>query len=182
MSNTAIDEQTFNVGEEEQEASVEMNDDGSDATVSEEPKERAPKGPDLEELGEYGGKVKKRIDKLTARLRETQRREEAAIDYARSVQQQNEELQKRTVSLDGERRKEALSRADAHTIALKQVIKRAREEGDIDTETEAQQRLTQMLFDKGRMSSEPVRTAAPSPQPEILSTRDSYGSCSEGRI
>ena len=171
MGNTAIDEQTFNVGEEEQEASVEMNEDGSEATVSEEPKGLAPKGPDLEELGEYGGKVKKRIDKLTARLRETQRREEAAIDYARSVQQQNEELQKRTVSLDGERRKEALSRADAHTIALKQVIKRAREEGDIDTETEAQQRLTQMLFDKGRMSAEPVRTAAPSPQPEILRKR-----------
>jgi hypothetical protein len=37
-------------------------------------------------------------------------------------------------------------------ITLKQIIKKAREEYDIDTETEAQQRLTSMMLDQQRVS------------------------------
>jgi hypothetical protein len=91
MSDPMNEELDFNVGEDEQEATVEMNEDGSDATLSVEQGKKA--GPAEEELEDYSGKVKKRIDKLTARLRETQRREEAALEYARNVRQQNEELE-----------------------------------------------------------------------------------------
>ena len=57
-----------------------MNEDGTDAQVATEEEivvEETKKGaaPQTEELEKYSGKVKKRIDKLTARLRETQRRE-----------------------------------------------------------------------------------------------------------
>jgi hypothetical protein len=101
MSEPMNEELDFNVGEDEQEATVEMNEDGSDAKLAvEEPpaveqvsaKQAAPAE---EELDDYSGKVKKRIDKLTARLRETQRREEAALEYARNVRQQNEQLEQR---------------------------------------------------------------------------------------
>jgi hypothetical protein len=98
MSEPMNEELDFNVGEDEQEATVEMNEDGSDAKLAvEEPPavEQAAAAPAEEELDDYSGKVKKRIDKLTARLRETQRREEAALEYARNVRQQNEQLEQR---------------------------------------------------------------------------------------
>ena len=39
-----------------------------------------------DEMDDYGKKVQSRIDKLTKRLRETERREQAAIQYAQGVQ------------------------------------------------------------------------------------------------
>ena len=184
MSEPMNEELDFNVGEDEQEATVEMNEDGSDAKLAvEEPpaveqasaKQAAPAE---EELDDYSGKVKKRIDKLTARLRETQRREEAALEYARNVRQQNEQLEQQYRKTDTERLQEAQGRVDSHLIALKQVIKKAREEGDIDTETEAQQRLTSMIWEQQRLNetSNQRRQEAEKPkpaqeQPEILRPR-----------
>lgn len=184
MSESMNEELDFNVGEDEQEATVEMNDDGSDAKLAvEEPPavEEAPAkqaAPAEEELDDYSGKVKKRIDKLTARLRETQRREEAALEYARNVRQQNEQLEQQYRKTDTERLQEAQGRVDSHLIALKQVIKKAREEGDIDTETEAQQRLTSMTWEQNRLNetTNQRRQEAEKPkpaqeQPEILRPR-----------
>ena len=184
MSEPMNEELDFNVGEDEQEATVEMNEDGSDAKLAvEEPpaveqvsaKQEAPAE---EELDDYSGKVKKRIDKLTARLRETQRREEAALEYARNVKQQNEQLEQQYRKTDTERLQEAQGRVNSHLIALKQVIKKAREEGDIDTETEAQQRLTSMIWEQQRLNetTDQRRQEAEKPkpvqeQPEILRPR-----------
>ena len=184
MSEPMNEELDFNVGEDEQEANVEMNEDGSDAKLAvEEPPavEEAPakqEAPAEEDLDDYSGKVKKRIDKLTARLRETQRREEAALEYARNVKQQNEQLEQQYRKTDTERLQEAQGRVDSHVIALKQVIKKAREEGDIDTETEAQQRLTSMIWEQQRLNetTNQRRQEAEKPkpveeQPEILRPR-----------
>jgi len=184
MSEPMNEELDFNVGEDEQEATVEMNEDGSDAKLAvEEPpaveqvsaKQEAPAEEDLDD---YSGKVKKRIDKLTARLRETQRREEAALEYARNVKQQNEQLEQQYRKTDTERLQEAQGRVNSHLIALKQVIKKAREEGDIDTETEAQQRLTSMIWEQQRLNetTNQRRQEAEKPkpvqeQPEILRPR-----------
>jgi hypothetical protein len=179
MSEPMNEELDFNVGEDEQEATVEMNEDGSDAKLAvEEPPAVEQAAPAEEELDDYSGKVKKRIDKLTARLRETQRREEAALEYARNVRQQNEQLEQQYRKTDTERLQEAQGRVDSHLIALKQVIKKAREEGDIDTETEAQQRLTSMIWEQQRLNetSNQRRQEAQKPkpaqeQPEILRPR-----------
>jgi hypothetical protein len=181
MSKPMNEELDFNVGEDEQEATVEMNEDGSDAklAVEEPPAVEQAAAPAEEELDDYSGKVKKRIDKLTARLRETQRREEAALEYARNVRQQNEQLEQQYRKTDTERLQEAQGRVDSHLIALKQVIKKAREEGDIDTETEAQQRLTSMIWEQQRLNetSNQRRQEAQKPKkpaqepPEILRPR-----------
>jgi hypothetical protein len=120
MSEPMNEELDFNVGEDEQEATVEMNEDGSDAKLAvEEPPAVKQAAPAEEELDDYSGKVKKRIDKLTARLRETQRREEAALEYARNVRQQNEQLEQQYRKTDTERLQEAQGRVDSHLIALK---------------------------------------------------------------
>ena len=147
----------FKIGEDEEPAEVEMNEDGTNAVVTS--KEEAPvvettasTEPKKDELDQYGDKVQKRIDKLTGRLRETQRREEAAIEYARNLQQRTDELEQRFQRTDADRLIEAKGRIDTQMITLKHIIKKAREEYDIDTETEAQQRLTAMMMDQQRVS------------------------------
>ena len=163
------DELEFNIGEEEDEATVEMNEDGTDAKVAEaEAKEKATEeAPNTEELENYSEKVQKRIDKLTARMREHQRREEAALEYARSVQKANEDLQVRYAKTNTERMGEARGRLDTQIMALKSVIKRAREEGDIDTETEAQQRLTSAVWEQQKLQeAEAQAKQQPAQQPK----------------
>ena len=182
MSEPKNEELEFNVGDEEQEATVEMNEDGSEATLSS--AEEAPvveqeaEAPKSEELDNYSDKVKKRIDKLTARLRETQRREEAAIEYAKSVQQQVDELQQRFNKTDTARLGEAKNRVETQVTALKHIIKKAREEGDIDTETEAQQRLTTIVWEQQQLAKtlqerefQAQQPQQPKEQPEILRPR-----------
>ena len=145
----------YNVGEEETPATVELNEDGSDAVVQEQEE-----SPAVEteaqgnggELEDYSEKVKKRIDKLTARLRETQRREEAAIAYARNVQQRAQQLEQQFQRTDAERLLQTRSRIDTEASTLRQIIRKAREEGDIDTETEAQERLTNIMYDQRRIA------------------------------
>jgi hypothetical protein len=183
MSEPMNEELDFNVGEDEQEATVEMNEDGSDAKLSAEEspavEEASAKqaAPAEEELDDYSGKVKKRIDKLTARLRETQRREEAALEYAKNVQQQNQKLEQVFQQTDTQRLEEMQNRVGTQLMALKHVIKKAREEGDIDTETEAQQRLTTMVMEQQRLNAttDDRKRQAANPrqieQPEILRQR-----------
>ena len=151
----------FKIGEEEQEATVELteNEGKIEAKLAETPADPVveqesaatqaqPAEGSEDELGQYSDKVKKRIDKLTARLRETQRREQAALEYAQKVQAHAQELQRRFEQTDTQRLGEAKNRIETQAMALKQIIKKAREEGDIDTETEAQERLTSILMEQ----------------------------------
>lgn len=158
----------FKIGEDESPATVELteNDGQIEAKVADaEPQEtiveqEAPRQEAAEsqkpqdELTQYNDKVQKRIDKLTARLRETERREQAALEYAKNVRAQAEQLQQKYLQTDSERLGEAKNRIETQVVALKQIIKKAREEGDIDTETEAQERLTTILYEQRRVQED----------------------------
>ena len=139
----------YNVGEDESPATVEVAEDEKNPVA----RDAAPEKPEKGELDEYGDKVKKRIDKLTARLRETQRREQAALDYAKQVQAHAQQLEDRYQKTDEARLYEAKSRVETQAVALKQIIRKAREEGDVDTETEAQQRLTALTMEQSQISA-----------------------------
>lgn len=163
----------FNIGEDEEEAVVEMNNDGTDATLTsaEQPPEVeqvAAKNKQSQELDNYSDSVQKRIDKLTARLRETERREQAALEYAKSVQQKATELEHRYHQTDTARLNETKSRIETQASALRAIIRQAREEGDIDTETEAQERLSSMMYDHRRVAED---TAARQQQNEQMELR-----------
>ena len=103
---------------------------------------------DGEELKEYSDSVKKRIDKLTSKLREAERREQAAIEFAQGVQQKFLTAEQSAVRANQDRLGEAKSRIETQMMTIKQIIKKAREEGDIDTETEAQERLMSLMHEQ----------------------------------
>ena len=115
------------------------------------------------ELEQYSEKVQKRIDRLTARLRETERREQAALEYAQGVQKQAEELSQRLHYTDNGRLSEAKGRIETQSLTLKQIIKKAREEGDIDTETEALERLTSLQMEHRHVAEQTQRAQTPPP-------------------
>jgi len=142
----------FNVGEDEVPATVEVAETGEAKVVEEtsEPVKAESAAPE-KELDQYSDNVKKRIDKLTARLRETQRREQAALEYAKQVQARAQQLEQQYIKSDEERLTEAKGRVETQVVALKQIIRKAREEGDVDTETEAQQRLASLTYEQNQI-------------------------------
>ena len=105
-----------------------------------------------DELDSVSENVQKRIAKLTARMRESERREQAALEYARGLQSQAQVLQQRLVQTDYSRLNEAKTRLETQQATLKAIIKKAREEGDIDTETEAQHRLTELVHENRQVA------------------------------
>jgi hypothetical protein len=154
MSND--DQMEFKVGEDEQAADVEVNDETGEATLQ--TQEQSPvveqtSGQQEEELEQYSDKVKKRIDKMTARLREAQRREDAALEYAKNVQSQLQQANQRYQTSDQNRMAEAKSRIETQSVALKQIVRKAREEGDMDTEMEAQERLSQLVVEQRQLQN-----------------------------
>jgi hypothetical protein len=165
------DQMEFKIGEDEQAADVEVNDETGEAklqTQEQEPIVEQASGQQEEELEQYSDKVKKRIDKMTARLREAQRREDAALEYAKNVQSQLNQANQRYQTSDQHRMAEAKSRIETQAVALKQIVRKAREEGDMDTEMEAQERLSQLVVEQKQLQNYEAmaqqRAAQPQPQ------------------
>ena len=91
------------------------------------------------EVEDYGKKVQSRIDKLTKNLREAQRREAAAIQYAQGVQTDAEQIRQKARTLDAGYVGEFATRVEAETTDAKKALKSAVELGDADAQVEAQQ-------------------------------------------
>jgi hypothetical protein len=150
------DQLEFNVGEDESPATVQLKEDGTAEQVNKpqdpEVSVSAQKSDTRSEVDQYSEGVQKRIDKLTARLRETQRREQAALEYAKNVQARAQQLEQQYLHTDQDRINEAKGRIETQVVALKQIIRKAREESDVDTETEAQQRLAALTLESSQVS------------------------------
>lgn len=160
MTNTVPDSQLeFNLGEGEQEAVIDLPDtspepreeaSSSEPVSSQEPPARQSQHSD--ELDAVSENVQRRISKLTAKMREAERREQAALEYARNVHAKAQELEQKLVVTDYSRLSETKTRITTQADQLKAIIRRAREEGDIDTETEAQERLMQLSQENVRVN------------------------------
>ena len=155
-----VDPKTVSLGENGEAEVLEKQE--PPAVVTEEDRNR-------EEVRAYSSEVQKRIDKLTARLREAERRVNAALEYAKNVNAQKETLERQFRAADGARLNEAKGRIETQMLALKQVIRKAREENDIDTETEAQQRLAALIYDSSRVADAQAR--APQAQAPLLGAK-----------
>lgn len=153
---TNDDQLEFNLGEGEKATNVtfenpsEENNQQEATPVVETPAQEAQSHKD--ELDTVNDAVQKRIAKLTARMREAERREQAALEYAKGLQSQTQNLQQRLVNTDYSRLSEAKARLDTQQTQLKQIIKKAREEGDVDTEVEAQERLTALIQEQRQVA------------------------------
>lgn len=179
MANTVPDTQLeFDIGADEKPADVTINDEAtpiqtsSSATTADSATRTTATQAERDELDTVSDAVQKRIAKLTARMRESERREQAALEYAKGLQAQAQELQQKLVHTDYSRLNEAKTRLETQQATLKNIIKKAREEGDIDTETEATQRLSELTMEQRQVSGwlqtqeQQVRQQAQAPAPQ----------------
>jgi len=100
-----------------------------------------------EELENYSKNVKTRINKLTAKLREAERREKAATQFAESVKKENEGLKTKNTALDGNYIVEFANRITTETEAAKQTLRQATEMDDVEKQVEAQQKLARLAVE-----------------------------------
>ena len=105
-----------------------------------------------EELEEYSQSVKRRIDKLTRKMREAERREQAAIDYAKKVQEENKNLQSVSKASSAERVASDEQSLQSTEQLLKTAYQQAITEGDVEKQMEAQQRIAQLAIEKERLN------------------------------
>jgi len=136
-------EYDIDIGSEETEVEVERPVENAS------PVEQEDTGSDHEE---YASSVQKRIDKLTKKMREAERREQAALEYAQNVQSEVHQLKGRVKSLDEGYLSEYGARITQEQQQAEAQLKRAVELGDSDAVIEAQRKLTNiaMAADKYR--------------------------------
>jgi len=106
-----------------------------------------------DEMDDYGQKVQSRIDKLTKRLRETERREQAAIQYAQGVQSESQQIKQRANALDSGYVAEFGDRVDAQMTEAKNELKQAMDLGDVDKQVEVQAKLSRLAIEQERAAS-----------------------------
>jgi hypothetical protein len=158
MANTVPDTQLeFDIGADEKPAEITLDEPSDSSKAPMETSNSALTSTsatqaEREELDHVSDAVQKRIAKLTARMRESERREQAALEYARGLQSQAQELQQKLVHTDYSRLNEAKTRLETQQATLKAIIKKAREEGDIDTETDANQRLSELVMEQRQVN------------------------------
>jgi phage I-like protein len=68
------------------------------------------------------------------------------------MQAKLQQLEQKVVRKDEERLYEASGRVETQVVALKQIIQKAREEGDISTEIEANTRLTSLIHEQRQIA------------------------------
>ena len=128
---------------EETEIELDSSSDSSesDVEVSE---------PDAFEKAESN--TQKRIDRLTKKMREAQRREEEALRYAKSVQEESNQLRQRFDALDTSFVSEYESRVTTQMDQAEQALARAMEIGDTAAAVEANKRIASLAIENDRLS------------------------------
>ena len=108
---------------------------------------------DKEELGEYSEGVKKRIAKLTRKMREAERQKEEAIQYAKQVNDQAQKMRSQYDNLGDNYTKELEAKVATGMDAAKLAYRQAVEAQDIDGQVEAQKALAQMAIEEQRLAN-----------------------------
>jgi hypothetical protein len=164
VEDEVVEVELGNDTEENQESSQEVAEEESSEKVS------ASEETSDEDLEGYSDKVKKRIEKLTYKMREAERREKAATEYARSVQEQNEQLQKRSSQIDESYINEYDQRVTSQEDVLKKQLSEAINVGDVDAQIEAQKAIAKLAIETERLNVAKQqleqRKAAPQQQPQ----------------
>ena len=94
---------------------------------------------------------KKRIDRLTKKMREAERREQAAIDYAKKIKAEADSLKGRLKTLDQGYVTEYSQRVDSELASAEASLRQAMNSGDTDATIQAQKKLSELSVAKERV-------------------------------
>ena len=102
-------------------------------------------------LEEYSKGVQSRIAKLTRKMREAERREQAALDYAKGIQQEKIELENKFKKTDSDYIKKFESTISSGLEAAQKELAAAIEAGDANAQVEANKRIATLAFENAKL-------------------------------
>ena len=144
-------------------------------------------------LAEYSEKVQKRIKRMTFQIKEAERRERAAVEYAKGLKNKYESIEKKFEDTDTNYLKEYDARIESEREKAKSELKNALDNNDTDQILEAQDKLTKLAVEKEKVSmslanketkkkeveSQPAEQVAEQPQPQISQRAQEWASENE---
>ena len=144
-------------------------------------------------LQDYSEKVQKRIKRLTFQAKEAERRERAAIEYAKGLKNQFENSEKKFQETDTNYLKEYSARVDSERDKARSELQVALDSQDSALIMEAQDKLTKLAVEKEKVSmtladkesknkeieSQPAEAPTQAPQPQISTRAQEWASDNE---
>ena len=106
-----------------------------------------------DEREEYSDGVKKRIDRMTYKIREAERRENEAIRYAQQIQEERNTLQSKFDKLDDGYVNEFTGRVKSQLESAKTQLKDAVTKGDVEAQVAANQALARLAIEEERIKA-----------------------------
>ena len=158
---------------------VDTSDQSVDASSSVEEKTEETKTEETneekkKELDDYSDGVKRRIAKLTKKMREAERREEAATLYAKSVLAEQEKLKSRLAKVDTDYVSEMEGRIKSGMEAAVAKLAKAREENNLQAEVAAQAEISRLGYEEARLSDMKVKETTKKEQTPVQQPEEQY--------
>jgi hypothetical protein len=104
-----------------------------------------------ENLEDYSKGVQARIAKLTRKMREAERREQAAVEYAKAVEQKRQVLEKKFEKTDSDYIKKFESTIASGLESAQKELAAAIEANDAKAQVEANKRIAELSFENARL-------------------------------
>ncbi len=111
---------------------------------------------DDSKLEEYSKGVQSRIAKLTRKMREAERREAAAVEYASSLEQQRKADQDRFTKIDSDYNKKVEEHVKTGIDTAQKQLAQAIETGDAAAQVEANKRIAELAFENAKIQQHKV--------------------------
>ena len=153
-TNVTYDDQPADTPEKSDEQSdVRDNKDEGGKVVQKTSEEGSDKQPDNQkQVEEYSEGVKKRIAKLTKKMREAERQKEEALRYAQSIKQERDKYEATATSLDKNYATEMEGRISSSIAAAQAKLAAARQNEDSKAEVEALTAISQLGYEQGKLA------------------------------
>ena len=119
--------------------------------VKEEPVKEETKKEDDEKLEDYSKGVQSRIAKLTRKMREAERREQAAVEYAQAVEKKRQSDQERFQKVDSDFTKKFEENIKTGMESAQKELAMAIESGDATAQVEANKRIAALAFENAKL-------------------------------
>ena len=142
-------------------------EDGGPEVVTEEPKPEKSE----EELQDYSDKVQKRINTLTRKLREAERGQDSAYEYAKNLAAENERLRTTAQTLQQTTFDESTTRLESQKAQALASLQKAHEVADYEKVAQAQDVLAKIAVQEqkvqeGKLKMEQIQKEVPVQQPQ----------------
>ena len=168
---------------EQPEQEKENVEQGTDKTYENERETKLEEKKDDDKLEEYSKGVQARIAKLTRKMREAERREQAAIEYAKGVEESRKKLESKFKKTDSDYIKKFETTISSGLEAAQKELSAAIQAGDAEAQVAANKRIAQLAFENAKLeqakegredvqAEKPVQTLSQGGQINVPQTDD----------